>query len=291
MERRRREQRLKIHQRQGRAPHVHGHGRLSRPRFHRGADHLHDPLPRHGQGPARGQLHPLHQHHRQARKGLRQQVARVHQGGKGGSRLAHLQGDGPGAAALVPPLDQIPDGPDEGRQQAQAVNGRPQGHGAKEHPAGPGPGPTQGQEQQPAAQEQGRGEQGQQGPKILPSTHQQGRDQQAGDPPQGAQEPGPFPQGQQVPEGPQQGREGRPARVHGHPAQGPRQPQQQPIHGEVVQQKPLQGDPHATSTTMTVMSSRWPLSRAAAMSSSAMRSRGAAAPRLSASSMSLPSRS
>lgn len=291
MERRPGEQRLKIHQRQGRNAHVHGHGRLSRPRLHRAFDHLHDPLPRHRKGPSGGQLHPLHQHHRQAREGLRQQVPRVHESGEGMPFVAHRQHDRSQAPSLVSPLNEVADGADEGRQQAQAVDGRPQGHRAQEDAAGPGARPVQGEQEQSAAQQQGREEQGKEPAQILPAAQEQGRRQQARHPPRGAQEPGPPVQGHQVPESPQQGRERRPARGHGQAAQGPGQLQQQPVHGEVVQQKPLQGDPHATSTTMTVMSSRCPFRRAASIRSSAMRSRGAPAPFFSSSSSSRPRRS
>ena len=193
MERRRRQQRLKIDERQGRPACVHGHRRPARPRFHRGPDHLHDPLPRYRQRPPGRQVDPLHQHHGQARKGLRQQVSRIHEGGEGMGFTAHRQGDGAGAAPLVPPVDQVTNGADEGRQQAEAVDSRPQGHRAQEHPAGPGPGSAQGKEQQSPAQQQRRGEQGEKGPEILLAAHEQRRHQQAGRPSRQAQQLGPFP--------------------------------------------------------------------------------------------------
>ena len=291
MERRPGEQRLKIDERQGRTPHEHGHARLPRPRDHYGRDHLHDPLPRHWQRPPRGQLHPLHQHHRQTGEGLRQQVPRVHEGDEPVLLPAHRQGDGPGAAPLVPPVDQIPDGADQGRQQTQAVDRRPEGHGAQEHAARPGARSAQGEKQQPAPQQQGRQQQRQQGPQKRSAVQEQGRGQQAARPPRQAQQPGPPAEGQQVPRRPHEGREGRPPRRHRRPAQGGGQPDQQPVHGEVVQQKPFQGDPHATSTAKMVMSSRWPRHLASAITASAMRSRGAAQPLLRASSRSFPSRS
>ena len=68
------------------------------------------------------------------------------------------QGDGPGTAPLIPPVDQVSNGADKHRQQAQAVYGYPQGHRAQEHPAGPGPRPAQGEEQQSPAQQERRGE-------------------------------------------------------------------------------------------------------------------------------------
>ena len=263
MERRRRQQRLKINERQGRSTHVHGRRLSIRPRLHRGPDHLHHPLPRHRQGQPRRQIDPFRQHHGQARKGLRQQVPRIHEGGEGMSPAAHRQGDGAKTASFVAPADQIPDYVDEGWQQAQAVDRRPHGHRAQEHPAGPGARLPQSQQQQPASQQQRCGEQGQQRPEILPAAQHQRRQQ----------------------------RERRPAPGDGHPAQGSGQPQQQPVDGEVVQQKPFQGDPHATSTTMTVMSSRWPFPFAAMRRASAIRSRGWFDPFLSSASMSLPSRS
>ena len=239
MERRPGEQRLKFDERQRRLAHIHGHPGpvLSQP--HRGPHHLHHPLPRHLQGLSRGQLHPLHQDHRQARKGFRQQIPRVHQGGEGKGPAPHVQNDGSPAALLVPPMDQKPDGTNEGRQQAEAVDGRPQGHGAQEHPAGPGAGPAQGEEQQAAPQQQGRGEQRQQGSKILPAADEQRRDQQTAHPPRGAQEPRPSAQRRQIPARSQQGRERGAARAQRYAAQGPGQLQQEPVHREVVQQKPL----------------------------------------------------
>ena len=279
MERRSREQRLKIHQRQGCRSHVHGHGRLLRPRSHRGPDHPDYPLSLHHQRPTRGQLYPLRQHHRQPGKGLRQQVARIHERVEGVGPVSHRQKDPSPAASLVPPMDQMPNAADRDRQQAQAVDGRPQGHGAEKHAADPWAGPPQGEKEQPAAQEQRRQKQGQEGTQILPAAQEQRRDQETGDPPRQAQQPRPPSQGGEVPQRPQEGRESHPARTRRRSAQGPRQLQQQTVHGEIVQQKPFQGDPHATSTTMTVMSSRCPLSLAAAISSSAMRSKGADEPR------------
>lgn len=289
MERRRREQRLKIPQGHGRRSHEHG--RLLLSHRHRGPDHLDDAPAFHGQRPPRGQFHPLHQHHGQAGEGLRQQVSRIHEGGEGVFFPPHGQGDGPAAAPLIPPLDQAPNGPDGGRQQAEAVDGDPEGQRPQQHAPGPGAGTAQGDQEQRAAQQERRKQERQEGAPILPSAQHQGRQQQAEDPARRAQEPGPSAQGSEVPRRPQKGRERRPAPPHGRAAQSSRQGDEQPVHGEVVQDEPLQGDPHATSTTSTVMSSRWPRSRAAAMSPSAMRSRGAAALRLSSSSRSLPSRS
>lgn len=273
MERRPGEQRLKLDEGQRRRAHVYGHGIEARYR-HGSTDHLHDPLTLDGQGQARGQIHPLHQHHGEPGEGLRQQVPRVDESREGVAVSAHGQGDGPIAAALVAPADEPADGADGKRQQAQAVDKGPEGHGAQEYAPGPGAGPAQGQQEQPAPQQQRRGEQGQQRPPILLPAYQQGRDQQAAYPPRQAQEPGPLPEGKEVPERPQQRHRPRPPGPQGHAAQCPGEPQQQPIHGEVVQQKPFQTDPHATSTTSTVMSSCWPRRWAAAMSSSAMRSRG-----------------
>ena len=291
MERRRRQQRLKINERQGRCPHVHRHRRPARLDLYGAFDHFDDPLSRHRQRPPGWQVDPLHQHHRQPRQWLRQQIPRVQEGGENMGFAAHRQGDSPPTAPFVPPVDQLPKGADAWRQQAKAVDRRPQGHRAQEHAAGPGACLPQSQQQQPASQQQRCGEQGQQRPHILPAAHQQRRGQETPDPPRQTQQPRPFPQGDEVPEGSRQGREGRPARPHRHAAQGPGQLQQQPVHGEVIQQKPFQGDPHATSMTMTVMSSRWPLSLAAARRDSAIRSRGWAEPFFSSASMSLPSRS
>lgn len=290
MERRPGEQRLKIGKRQGRCAHKHGHG-LPSLDLDRAPDHLYDPPPLHGQGPAGRQVYPLHQHHRQAREGLRQQVPRVHEGGEGVRLPVHGQRDGPGAAPLIPPVDEIPDRANAGDQQAEAVDGHPQGHRAEKHPARPGAGPAQGHEQQPASQQERRCEQGQQRPQILPAAEDQRRRQQAPDPSQRAKEPRPSAQSQQIPHRASQGRKRRPFRTDGHPAQGAGQLQQQPVHGEVVQQKPFQADPHATSTTMTVMSSRCPFCRAASMRSSASRSRDRVGPFLSSASRSFPKRS
>ena len=157
MERRPGEQRLKLDERQGRRAHIHGHGLGPRRRY-RAPDHLDDASALHNEGPTGGQVHPLHQHHRQAREGLRQQVPRIHKGGEGVGLTAYGQGDGPDAAPLIPPMDQKPDGADGERQQAQAVDGGSEGHGAQQDPARPGAGPAQGQEQQPAPQQQGRGQ-------------------------------------------------------------------------------------------------------------------------------------
>ena len=74
MERRPGEQRLKIDERQGREADVHGHGIAVR-RFHRAPDHLDGTSALHNERPTGRQVHPLHQHHGQARKGLRQQVS------------------------------------------------------------------------------------------------------------------------------------------------------------------------------------------------------------------------
>ena len=273
MERRPGEQRLKLPQTQGRSPHEHGHGRAARLRLHRPRRHLDDPLPLHGQGPPRRQVDPLHQHHRQTGQGLRQKVPRVHEGGEAKRLFAHRQRDGAQAPPLVPPVDEIPDPPDQRRQQAQPVHRRPKGHRAKEHPAGPRL--THGQQQHPAPHEQRRGEEGQKRTQSLPPAHQQRRHQQTPHPSRQAQQPRPPAQRQRVPHRSQKRQEQGPPGLHPHPAQGPGQPQQQQIHPRVVQQKPLQGDPHATSTTMTVMSSRCPFSWAAAISDSAICSRGA----------------
>ena len=290
MERRPGEQRLEFDERQGRGAHVHGHG-LAACHLHSAPDHLDDAPALHGKGQARGQLDPLHQHHGQAREGLRQQVPRIHEGGEGMGLPAHGQGYGPGAAPLVPPMDEIADGADEQGQYTRPIDGDSEGQRAQQHPARPGAGPAQGQEQQSASQQQGCGEQGQQGPQILLAADEQRRHQQAPDPPRQTQQPRPFAQGHQVPHRPQQGRTRRPAPGHRRPAQGPGQLQQEPVHGEVVQQEPLQADLHATSTTMIVMSSRCPFCRAASMRSSASRSRGRAASFLSSASSSLPKRS
>ena len=290
MERRPGEQRLKIDERQGREAHVYGHG-LGPRRRHRAPDHLNDALSRYDEGPTRGQVHTLHQHHREAREGLRQQVPRIHEGGEGVRLAANGQGDGPDAAPFIPPVDEIPDRADEQGQHTKPIDGDSQGHGPQQHPARPGAGPTQGQEQQPAPQQQRRLEQGQERTQILLSAHEQGRRQKAGDPPRQAQEPGPPAKGHQVPHRPQQGRARRPARGDRRPAQGARQLQQEPVHGEVVQQEPFEADPHATSTTITVMSSRCPFCRATSIRSSASRSRGRAGAFLSSASRSLPKRS
>lgn len=290
MERRPGEQRLKIDEGQGRRPHEHGHGVLSRC-FHRGPDHLHDAPALYAERQARGQVDPLRQHHGEAREGLRQQVPRVHEGGERMGLPAHRQLHGPSAAFLVPAMDQKPDGADEEGQQTEAVDRRPEGHGAREHAPCPGTPLAQGEEQQPAPQQQGRREQGQEGAQVLLSTDDQRRRQQAAYPARQAQELRPLAQSDQVPHRPQQRHGRRPSGTDGHPAQGPRQLQQQPVHGEVVQQKPFQADPHATSTTKTVMSSRWPRPLAAAMISSAMRSRGAEEPFFSSASRSFPNRS
>ena len=290
MERRPGEQRLKLNERQGRGAHVHGHG-LAACHLHGAPDHLDDAPALHGKGQARGQVDPLHQHHGQAREGLRQQVPRIHEGGEGMGLPSHGQCDGPGAAPLIPPMDEISDRADEGWQQAQAIDSDSEGQRTQQHPARPGAGPAQGQEQQSASQQQRRSEQGQQGPQILLAADEQRRHQKAGDPPRKTQEPGPLAEGQEVPHRPQQGRTRRPGPRHRRPAQGSGQLQQEPVHGEVVQQEPLQADPHATSTTMIVMSSRCPFCRAASMRSSASRSRGRAASFLSSASSSLPKRS
>ena len=233
MERRRREQRLKIDERQRRSAHVHGHG--PPPQFHRGPDHLHDPLSRHRQRSPGGQPHALHQHHGQPGEGLRQQVPRIHEGVEGIPVPAHRQGDGPAAAPLVAPADQIPDGTDQRRQQAQPIEEGPEGHGAGQRTAGPMPDPPRGQQQQPAAQHQRRQEQGQEGSQILPTAEDKRRQQQAERPPRQAQQPRPLSQGGKVPQRSQQGGEGRLPRFHRQPAQGRRQLQQQPVHREVVQ--------------------------------------------------------
>ena len=285
------EQRLKRPQRQGRQPDIYGHRVLFRPRLDRPPHHLYDPLALNGEGQPRGQLDPLRQHHGQPRQGLRQQIPRIHECREGIGSVPHPQGGGPQAPPLIPPMDKMPNGADEDRQQTEAVDGRPQGHGAEKHTARPGACLVQGDEQQSAPQQKRCDEKGQKGAQILPAADDQRGRQQTPHPTGQAQKHRPLPQGRQVPQSPQQGRERRPFRGCPHAAQGPREPQQQPIHGEVVQQKPFQGDPHATSMTMTVMSSRWPLRFAAAMSDSAMRSKGASEPFFSSHSNSLPNRS
>ena len=285
------EQRLKRPQRQGRRTDIHRHRVPLRPRLDRAAHHLYDPLPLNGKGQPRGQLDPLRQHHGQARQRLRQQIPRIHESREGIGLFPHPQGDGPKAAPLIPPLDQMPNGANEGRQQAEAVDRRPQGHGAEEHAARPRARPIQCKKQQPAPQQKRRGKKGQQGAQIFPSADDQGRRQQTPHPAGRAQKHWPLSQGRQVPQGPRKGRERRPFWGRPHAAQGPGEPQQQPIHGEIVQQKPFQGNPHATSMTMTVISSRWPLRFAAAMSDSAMRSKGASEPFFSSHSSSFPNRS
>ena len=290
MERRSGEQRLKIVERQGRRPHIHGHGFQSL-HLHDAPYHLDDAPAFYRKRQARRQIHALRQHHGQAREGLRQQIPRVREGGEGVGPPARRQPDGQDPAFLVPAMDQKPDGPDQQGQQAQAVDRRPQGHGAEKHPAGPGARPPQRQQEQPAPQQERRREQGQDRAQKLLSADNQRGDQEASDPARQAQKLWPPAEGQQIPRRPQQRHGRRPPGADGHPAQGPRQLQQQPVHGEVVQQKPFQADPHATSTTKTVMSSRWPRPFAAAMSSSAMRSRGADEPFLSSASRSLPRRS
>ena len=191
MERRPGEQRLKISERQGRSAHIHAHGFKSRD-LHFATDHLNEALPLHGEGPPGRQVHPLHQHHRQARERLRQQIPRIHEGGEGVRLIPDRQGDGPDAASRVPPMDQIADGTDEQGQYAKPIDGDPEGHGPRQHPARPGTGLSQGQEQQSASHQQGCGEQGQERAQILLSADEQGRHQKAGDPPRGAQEPGPL---------------------------------------------------------------------------------------------------
>ena len=155
MERRRREQRLKIDERQRRRPHVYRHRRPAQPRLYHPGDHLDDPLSRYGKGPARGQIDPLRQHHPEAGKGLRQQVPRIHEGGKDEALIAHREDDPPAAAAFIPPMDQIPYASPQGRQQAQAQDRRPEGQRAQKHPADAG-GAAQGENQHPTPQQDGR---------------------------------------------------------------------------------------------------------------------------------------
>ena len=256
MERRGGQQRLKINERQGRTAHAHGHGRQVLSRLYRAPDHLDNALALQGQGPSRRQVHALHQHHRQTGQRLRQQIPRVNEGGEAVPVFAHRQAYLPQASPLVPPVDEIPDGANGPRQQAQAVDGDPEGHGAQEHPAGPGTVFAQGQQQQYAPQQQGRCEQREERPKVLLAAQEQGCPQQTPHPPQGTQQPRPPAQGHEVPQGPQQRRTRCPGRADRHPAQGFCQPDEEPVRSEVVQQKPFERDPHATSTTMTVMSSR-----------------------------------
>jgi|GEM_PF-5053012 len=290
MQRRCGQQRVERSQLQGRRPHEHGDPLPIRPSLHGAGNHLDHPLPLQSQRPPRGQVQPLRQHHGQARQGLRQQIPRVHEGDQFHRFSAHRQGDPFEAASLKAPVHQIADAPDQQRQEAQPIYGRPQGHRAQVHPlhrsrAAPG------QQNHPAPQQQRGRRQGQKRPEVFPSAHEQRRHQQARRPPRQAQQPGAPAQGQRVPNRPQEREQRRPAGPDRHAAQGPGQLQQQKVHPHVVQQKPLQGDPHATSMTMTVMSSRCPLRRAASISDAAICSRGASWSRFSSVSSSFPKRS
>ncbi len=116
MERRSGEQRLKIDERHGRTAHIYGHSLPSR--LHRSSDHLYHPLLRHDQRAARRQVHALHQHHRQARERLRQQVPRVHKSGERHPFFSHDQNDPTHAILLISSVDKVSDSADKGRQQA-----------------------------------------------------------------------------------------------------------------------------------------------------------------------------
>ena len=284
MDRRPGQQRLILPQIHGRPAHIHGDRLAPCRRPHPAPAHLHRPPAFHLQRPPRRQRHPRpHQHHRQAGQGLREQVPRVQERRELPDASPRLQPDPPNAAALEPAADKIPHAANEQGQQAQAVDSHPQGQGAQQRAAGE-------QEQGPAQDHRGH-QQGKDRPQILPPPHQKGRGQQADHPAGQAQQPRKPAQGQGVPHRPQEGHKDRPPRLHLHAAQRPRQVQQEQVDGHVVQQKPLQGHLHATSTTMTVMSSRCPLRRAAAKRSSATCCKDAPWVRLSSSSSSLPSRS
>ena len=119
----------------------------------------------------------------------------------------------------------------------------------------------------------------------------QGRDQEAQYPPPKPEKLRKKPQGKGIPQCPQEADAPGAYGANLHAPQRPGEAEQQPIHHQVVQQKPFQADPHATSTTMTVMSSGRPRSMAADSTPWAMDRGEAVSSPLSSPSSSLPIRS